>query len=32
MGFDIVGMSPKNIEINEPERPENLFEFIFFWN
>ena len=26
MGFDIVGMNPKNIEINEPERPENLFE------
>ena len=26
MGFDIVGMNPKNIEINEPERPENLFK------
>ena len=26
MGFDIVGMNPKNIEINEPERPENLFQ------
>ena len=26
MGFDITGLNPKNIEINEPERPENLFE------
>jgi hypothetical protein len=26
MGFDITGLNPKNIEINEPERPDNLFE------
>ena len=26
MGFDITGLNPKNIVINEPERPENLFE------
>jgi hypothetical protein len=26
MGFDITGLNPKNIEINEPKRPDNLFE------
>jgi hypothetical protein len=26
MGFDITGLNPKNIEINEPERPDNFFE------
>jgi len=26
MGFDITGLNPKNIEINKPKRPDNLFK------
>jgi len=26
MGFDITGLNPKNLEINEPKRPDNLFK------
>ena len=26
MGFDITGMSPKNLHIEEPTRPDNLYE------
>ena len=26
MGFDITGMNPKNLHIEEPKKPDNLFE------
>ena len=26
MGFDITGLNPKNLHIEEPKRPDNLFE------
>ena len=25
MGFDITGMNPKNLHLQEPKRPDNLF-------
>ena len=26
MGFDLTGMNPKNLHLQEPERPDNLYE------
>jgi len=26
MGFDLTGMNPKNLHLQEPERPDNLFD------
>ena len=28
MGFDITGMNPKNLHLQEPTRPDNLFDLI----
>ena len=26
MGFDLTGMNPKNLHLQEPKRPDNLYE------